>query len=147
MWWRAAYQFWGLVFRELVRRDGFDDGAVTVVLAHQVKYLTRNVFNRIPVRPGLFCGLHRKCRLINITKIYCSTNSASRDILKNVPTVFVHKMVVIWVKTTLDLPFPFNVWTKEKHIFFFCVPQNDISVSKWQKLFFKYSKWCPASLN
>lgn len=36
--------------------DGFGDGAVTIVLAHQVKYLTRNVFNRIPVRAGLFCG-------------------------------------------------------------------------------------------
>lgn len=36
--------------------DGLDDGAVTVVLVYQVKYLNLNVFNRTPVRPGLFCG-------------------------------------------------------------------------------------------
>lgn len=50
--------------------DGFDDSAVSIALAHQVNDLNCNVFNRAPVQPGFFCGLHKKKkRLINIIKI------------------------------------------------------------------------------
>lgn len=40
--------------------DGFNDGAVSIMLAHQVNDLNRYVFNRTPVRPGLFCELYKK---------------------------------------------------------------------------------------
>lgn len=36
--------------------DGFDDGAVPILLAHQVNDLNRNVFNRTRVRRVLVCG-------------------------------------------------------------------------------------------
>jgi len=58
--------------------DGSDDGAVPILLAHQVNDLNRNVFNRTPVQPGLFGGLHKKKTII---KMFFSTNSAYLKII------------------------------------------------------------------